>query len=361
MRYKKDILKSIFISIILIVNIRCGELNNEKGESRTTPNTVNIGASTSYTLGSVSFKMIQATGDSVTNITFPMSISDDNIGVISAPFLMSETDVTYQLWCIVYNWGITNGYSFANTGQNGTDGNNSNKEFSTAISMQYPVTSISWRDEIVWCNALTEYYNENNGSEPDLAVVYCSDSGYTTPIRTSTSSSIVDTTPGKQDAPYVNPAAKGFRLPTSMEYEYAARYIGTTAPSNTNVVQTNGIYYTTGLSASGATATCKDNVITSLFGVFNRNYTDLSTYTSVTGTAVVKSKRANALGLYDMNGNVWKFNFDWYPGKEGFFRLERSGCFDDSADFLRISIVYNNYISPYFASKYTGLRLSRTK
>ena len=121
------------------------------------------------------------------------------------------------------------------------------------------MTCVSWRDALVWCNAFTEYYNANNGTGTDLEVVYCSDAAYKTPIRTSTSSSTVDLTDGSQDAPYVNASAKGFRLPKSMEYEFAARYIGTTAPSHTNYILKDGVYYYKGNSASGATADYTDD------------------------------------------------------------------------------------------------------
>ena len=210
----------------------------------------------------------------------------------------------------------------------------------------------------MWCNALTEYYNANNGSGTDLAVVYCSDAAYTTPIRTSTNSdTITATTAGSQDDPYVNALAKGFRLPTSMEYEFAARYIGTTAPKQTNVVQKDGVYYTNGSSASGATAAYTNRVATSLVAIFDRNYTDASTYTEVTGTAVVKSKHANALGLFDMSGNVSKWTFNWYKG-ETYYRVLRGGAFsDDASDTWAGDVDLSN---PLNASYPVGFRFARS-
>ena len=296
---------------------------------------------------------------------FPTGNDDDGLADVPEKFGMAETDTTYQLWKEVCDWATNaargaNVYTFANAGQNGTDGTNGYAGFDTSVSTQYPVTMVNWRDAIVWCNALTEYYNANNGSRTDLRVVYCSDAAYTTPIRESTNSkTVTNTAAGSLDCPYVNPDAKGFRLPTSMEYEFAARYIGTTAPSQKNYVLKDGVYYCTRRSASGATAESSDNVATSLVAVFYRNYTDASTYASVNGTARVKSKAANALGLYDMSGNVFKWNFDWHPSFAGSRRVERGGSYSDYYTYLFNSGNVQSY-DPFSSDGSTGFRIERT-
>lgn len=85
---------------------------------------------------------------------------------------MGETEVTYELWYEVYKWATTDTgdgkrsdcgdlYSFANKGR---EGNNGTIGALPTTAKQEPVTLVNWRDTIVWCNALTEYYNANNGS-----------------------------------------------------------------------------------------------------------------------------------------------------------------------------------------------------
>jgi formylglycine-generating enzyme required for sulfatase activity len=366
-----------FMSAVLALAISCSGSSSrgtagsgDEGSVTVTTTGSGIAAKTTYTFpGGTVMSEIQTTADSLSsNITFPTGTADDSTGIISTPFVMAETDVTYQLWKEVYDWATSTSrgtavYSFANTGQNGA-GRNTSDGFSTSVSTQYPVVGVNWRDAIVWCNALTEYYNANNGRNTDYAVVYCSDSGYSTPIRTSTNSSTIDTTAGTQDTPYVNASAKGFRLPTSAEYEYAARYRG--SDSTNTVSGYTGTYYTKGDSASGATASYTDYVITSLFAVFNRNYTDASTFTAVTGTALVKSKNANALGLYDMSGNVLKWNFDyssvlpsWCVGTPGSGRMIRGTSFYDAVGGAQVGAVGIEVL--YSASGTYGFRISRTK
>ena len=91
-------------------------------------------------------------------------------------------------------------------------------------SKYHPVTNISWRDAIIWCNALTEWYNARTGS--NLVCVYYTDEAFSKPIRAVDSAddypSIV--TPGTQDNPFVNPDADGFRLPSRDEWVLAALY-----------------------------------------------------------------------------------------------------------------------------------------
>jgi len=270
--------------------------------------------------------------------TFPTGTDDyaADYKPVPAQFIIAETLTTYELWITVKTWATGHGYSFANAGTIGS-GNSG--------STQQPVTTINWRDAMVWCNALTEYYNANNGSGTDLAVVYCSNGGYTTPIKVSTNSSTITyTTNGSQDAPYVNPSAKGFRLPSSVEYEFAARYRGA---DTTNAIASNGVYYTKGNSASGATADYNNATATALVAVCG-----------VTSTATVKSKAANTLGLFDMSGNAWEWNFDWDPGYIGSDRVLRGGSFSYVAYGMQVGVVGTSY--PYYADPDVGFRFVRT-
>jgi len=77
---------------------------------------------------------------------------------------------------------------------------------------QHPVTYVDWSSVMVWCNALTEYYNQSNGS--DLKPVYKHDGAV---VRDASDKEVSDSITMVQ-------GADGFRLPTGTEWELVARY-----------------------------------------------------------------------------------------------------------------------------------------
>jgi formylglycine-generating enzyme len=272
-------------------------------------------------------------GTSYTGVAFTM------IDVPAQSYEIAQTEVTYELWYAVKTWALNNGYSFANAGREGNDGT---AGAAPTSSSQEPVTTVSWRDAMIWCNALTEYYAAKGGT--GYKCVYCSDSAYTTPIRTSTASSI-DMTDGKQDAPYINPDAKGFRLPTGEEWYQAARYIDGTKYYLDNYASGADAAY-----AVTASADYDDDGDTQSTG-------DVAVYfvNSGSATAVVKSKSPNKLGVYDMSGNVWELCFDISSGSS---RKIRGGSWNSGAGGVSLDISDGTY--PYDANYYLGFRVVRT-
>lgn len=131
---------------------------------------------------------------------------------------------------------------------------------------------------------------------------------------------------------------KQFRLPTEAEWEFAAR------GGNKKLEQTK---YAGGANID-AVAWYEDN----------------SGYT----THPVGEKSPNALGLYDMSGNVWEWCEDYYESYDsstqkdpkgpasGSNRVNRGGGWCYGARFCRVS--YRSSNSPGYRYSYLGLRLA---
>jgi formylglycine-generating enzyme required for sulfatase activity len=343
------------------------------------------GDAVTATVGSKTFKMIYANNRDI--ITFPFSPGitypflptdltpvDNQTATLTKKFFIGETEVTYELWKTVYDWATdsTRGskkYTFCYTGQMGGG--------PLVLTDQHPVTSISWPDAVIWCNALSEM----TGAEP----VYVANGTNGTITGSVLRSSVIGTYNG-QDLEMVvvkseidNLSRKGYRLATSKEWEYTARYVGTNAGGRTDYVSnsvnnghtdlTAGYYWTPAKYASGANKPWDDNsgglgepgksandAVAVYKYYWNQSYwVDNGT----PSTAIVKSKGiggTNALGIYDMSGNAHEWCFtDNLSGATA-----RGGGFDSNSRDLAIGLWFTNTGSTWCGTG-TGIRLAKTK
>ncbi|MBQ5674051.1 MAG: Ig-like domain-containing protein, partial [Lachnospiraceae bacterium] len=96
-------------------------------------------------------------GEDVLEVPYKTSIN---------PYQIAKYETSYNTWYEVYQWATKNGYTIANAGTEGGYGNVSPVGFTTDGGKpkfeKMPVCSLTWRDAMVWCNAL----NEMLGLEP---------------------------------------------------------------------------------------------------------------------------------------------------------------------------------------------------
>jgi formylglycine-generating enzyme required for sulfatase activity len=138
----------------------------------------------------------------------------------------------------------------------------------------------------------------------------------------------------------------GFRLLTSEEWELAARY--KVDANGDGDISDPGEYYP-GNYASGATAPYTNATATGLVAWYTVNAGGT--------THDVKTKTANALGLYDMSGNVWEWCFDLATAPN---RVTRGGSWTSAVDYMELG--YIDSAAPTFIDdpQKMGFRLGRT-
>ena len=130
---------------------------------------------------------------------------------------------------------------------------------------------------------------------------------------------------------------KNYRLPTEAEWEYAAK----------GGSESTGDMAYSGSNEASQVAWFWDN--------------------SQNSTHNVASKKPNALGIYDMTGNVWEWCLDWYgrysaskevnpQGPKGLsYKILRGGSWGDKENLLFVT--HRESSKPETKDKYTGFRL----
>jgi len=216
--------------------------------------------------------------------------TDPDFGAYSltnaSPFYMDATEVTKAQWDAVRTWALTNGYSFDNTG--------------SGKATNHPVHTVNWYDCVKWCNARSE-------KDARTPVYSIPDQSVYRSGRPSSHTDVVQ-----------NTSVNGYRLPTVVEWEYAARggQTGKRFPWGDTIQHTRANYNSSSSYSYDTSST--------------RGYHP-SAETTSPRTMAVKSFAANGYGLYDMAGNVW----EWCWDTSGTSRFIRGGSWFDYASHAR--------------------------
>ena len=254
--------------------------------------------------------------------SFQRDSTTTNISVITFAFRMSDKEITRAQFSAIM----------------GTDPSDSTR----SSGSDDPVQRVNWYHAIAFCNKLSIV----EGLTPVYSV-----SGVNFNTLVFGDIPIDNTEPAYStwNAATANWSADGYRLPTEMEWMWAA--MGAVDD------------YTKPFAGSNGSNAIGD------YAVFGYNSGDTGATTTQRSNQV-SSKLPNELGLYDMSGNIWEWNWDWYnlpypagtltdyPGvATGTYRVARGGSWSFPASYCTVAIRFD--YNPYNQFSSLGFRVVR--
>ena len=268
-------------------------------------------------------QMVELTGSTVTGNLSSGIFAEGNTVVLSA-YSISRYQVTQELYASVLNGqeGVNATPSEWGEGTNILDGE---------LTAQRPVETVTWYDAVWFCNALSR--------REGLPEVYVLTDVVRNENLSITSAEVT-----------ADLSLTGYRLPTEEEWEFAARGGDPSAECWS--------WYYAGADSNdpgNSMDACLDPV-----GWYNCNGGGGATSSEahLYGPHQVGLKQANALGLYDMSGNVWEWCNNWSDDTCEKRELRGGSWWHGWATFCGVGVRFQAV--PDKACNYYGFRLART-
>ena len=320
--------------------------------------------------------------------TSPISIPSD--------IAMADIPLTAAVWNVVYKWATAdergeNKYTFdlqqsgASPMLAGVLYKRATDTYLSRHSAEDPIVRMTWYNAVIFANAMTEWYNNVVlGSDKEaqwLGVAYTDDSTLNGKVlRDATDATTLNKINPEDWTSQYNDGYKGikhvadatgFRLPTKAEWQYAAGVYPESDWTSTfrtvSYPQILNSAYVSGLNEApykSKDSTNSPNPKLKDYAVWQNLYNkDVDYGTQTVGkyfnADIIRTNGAkpNFVGIYDMSGNVWEWNEDWYQSGSPSYRYISGGSWVSDASYLYVGRA--SYTPPSYRYSYYGIRFCR--